>query len=206
MRLLWRNWARRGGGRVAIVGGDGRSVPPISALSERERRGKFAQLRQLILGQRLGGKEIERAGRRVAQQAVEDGQVVAEGLAAGRRCDNGHVVAVQRMADCPGLVGVGLLDAAPGQGLAQRRMKRCRQGRKARVLRMQRAPRHDIRHKAVIAAQVAQKFVDGHDVGSRPYRSRWARQSEFRKWDARRPLMAFRVAQKLLAKERRSSG
>ena len=41
------------------------------------------QLGLLVLGERLGGEEVEGAGVGVFEDGVEDGQVVAEGLAAG---------------------------------------------------------------------------------------------------------------------------
>ncbi len=61
--------------------------------------GQVVQFGELVLGQGFGREEIERAGRRVAEQGVKDGQVVAERLAAGRGGDDGHVFAGQRMGD-----------------------------------------------------------------------------------------------------------
>ncbi len=62
-----------GGGGVAVVGGG----LHLSA-------GQQADAAQLVLGQRLGGIEVDGPRVRVAEQAVEHGQVEAEALARGR--------------------------------------------------------------------------------------------------------------------------
>jgi hypothetical protein len=86
----------------------------------------------LILGERLGRKEVERPCRPIRQEGVEHRQIVAQRLATGRGGDDDHVFATQRSLYRPRLVGVELLDRA----LA----KRCHQagvdpGRKPGVLR-----------------------------------------------------------------------
>src|SRR5262249_55967005 len=48
---------------------------------------------ELIFGQRLGRVEIDSPGFRLMQETIEHGQVVAERLAAGRGCDDDHVLA-----------------------------------------------------------------------------------------------------------------
>src|SRR6185436_19274291 len=48
-------------------------------------RVRLVQLRHLVLGQRLGREQVERARGRVLQDRVEDRQVVTERLARGRR-------------------------------------------------------------------------------------------------------------------------
>ena len=59
-------------GRVAVVG----ERPDVRA----EGLDEAVELGELVLGQGLGGEEVEGAGARVLQDRVEDGQVVAQGL------------------------------------------------------------------------------------------------------------------------------
>ncbi len=93
--------------RVAIVGEDaevqaGRLVDDLR---------KPIELGQLVLRQRLGREQVEGAGGRLAEDGVEDRDVVAEGLARGRRRRHDHVAPGQRVLDGRRLVRVETRDA-----------------------------------------------------------------------------------------------
>jgi hypothetical protein len=77
------------------------------------------QLCHLVLGQRLGGKQIERPRPWIGQQSVQHRQVVAHRLAAGSRGDNDHVLAAQRSLHREGLVGVQAFDPPLAQSLLE---------------------------------------------------------------------------------------
>ena len=72
---------------------------------------EVVQLAELVLRERLGGKEVERAGAAVVQNGVEDGQVVAERLAAGGRGHDGDMLAVASRVDGFGLMRVEAIRA-----------------------------------------------------------------------------------------------
>ena len=63
------------------------------------------------MGQGLSGEEIERAGGRVVEQRVEDGQVVGQRLAGGGGGGEQDVLPRQRRLNRLSLMSVGLLDA-----------------------------------------------------------------------------------------------
>ena len=94
--------------RVAVVGEDadllaGRAV---------DRLAHRLQLGELILRERLGRKQIQRAARRILEDRVEHRRVVAERLARRRRRDDDGMPAGQRVLDRFRLMRVELLDAA----------------------------------------------------------------------------------------------
>ena len=66
----------------------------------------------MVVGQRLSREKVERAGGRIVEQGVEDGQVVGQRLAGGGGGGQNDVLPRQRRLDRLGLVGVGLLDAS----------------------------------------------------------------------------------------------
>jgi hypothetical protein len=90
--------------RVAVVGED--------ADVARQRLAHRLQLGELILRQRLGREQVQRAARRVLQNRVEDRGVVAEGLARRGRRDDDRMAAGERVLDRLRLMRVELLDAA----------------------------------------------------------------------------------------------
>ena len=89
------------------------------------------QLGQLVLGQRFGGKQIQGACFRIAEHRLEDGQVVAGGLAGGRRGDNHQVFAGQCETGRLRLMGVQPGDAAGRQRLPQPQVEALREARVA---------------------------------------------------------------------------
>ncbi len=72
-------------GRVAIVGEDAEGIV--------EARGEVVKLGELILSERFGGEEIERAGVGIFEDGIEDGQVVAERFAGGGGRDDYQIFA-----------------------------------------------------------------------------------------------------------------
>src|SRR5262249_49497832 len=73
------------------------------------------QLVQLVLSQRLGGEEVHGAGTRLAQEEVQDWQVVAESLAAGSRGHNDNIAPRFDVFESFSLVRVKPVDSAPGE-------------------------------------------------------------------------------------------
>ena len=69
-------------------------------------RHELGQLLLLVLRQRLGRVDVQRAGRTVAQKRLEHGQVVAHALAAGRGSRDYDVTAIAQGADSGCLVCV----------------------------------------------------------------------------------------------------
>ncbi len=132
----------RAPGRIAVVG---RRV-------QFRRQGLIPdrQLSQLILGQGLGGEEVEGAGVWIGQQGLQDRQVVAQCLARGSGRDDCNVPARQRGLHCLGLVGV---ETAQAPRLA-RRHQACIEPRRprpvARRLGLQPAPGGDVEGEAPV--------------------------------------------------------
>ena len=81
------------------------------------------QLGELILRERLGRKQIQRARRRVAQDRAQHRRVVAERLPRRGRRRHHDVTAGKRMVDRHGLMGVELIDAALAQHVAEARIE-----------------------------------------------------------------------------------
>ena len=83
--------------RVAVVGEDA----DLRVAVVRHQLGERVQLGELILRQRLGRKQVQRARRRVLQDRVEDRPVVAERLARRGRRDRDDVAARRARARTP---------------------------------------------------------------------------------------------------------
>ena len=108
--------------------------------------GQLVQLGELILRERLGRKQIQRARRRIRQDRLKHRRVVAERLARRRRRRHDDVAAGEGVLDGRGLMRVELVDAASGERCAQPRVERVGQRRKLCGLGGQTADR---RHPAV---------------------------------------------------------
>ena len=102
----------RVGRRVAVVGVHADRL----ATGLADERRQLVQLGHLILRQRLGRKEVQRARRAVLQDRVEDRQVVAERLARGRRSGDDDVLAGDDALIGLGLVRVELTQPAASRG------------------------------------------------------------------------------------------
>ena len=83
--------------RVAVVGEDADLELAVARDELRQR----VQLRELILRQRLGRKEIQRARRRILQDRVQHRRVVAERLARRRRRNRDDIAARRARARTP---------------------------------------------------------------------------------------------------------
>jgi len=91
-----------------------------------------AQLARLVLRQRLGGVEVERATRLIAEERVECRQGEAERLAAGGAGGDDHVLACAQQVEGFALVAVEAFHALPHQRLPELRRKLLRDRRPTR--------------------------------------------------------------------------
>jgi hypothetical protein len=95
------------GRRVAVVGARFEAQAPIPLVT--------VQNPELILRERLRGIEVERPALRLLEQPLEHRDVVAEGLAARRRCHDDDVGPLAQRFDRIGLVRVELLYPGPAE-------------------------------------------------------------------------------------------
>ena len=112
--------AAGGGRRIAVVG-KGLDVGV-------KRMDELLELVHLIGGQRLRGKQVQRAGVRLREDPVEHRQVVAQRFAAGGRRHHDEVLARMRGPKRLGLVRVQGFDPALAQGARQTWVDGVREG------------------------------------------------------------------------------
>ena len=93
--------AEVGRGVAVVDGGRGTTV-----VVHGQQPGQLVEGLELVLGQGLEGKEIERLGLGIGQTALHDRQVVGQGLAAGRGRGRHDVAAGSDMVGRLGLMGV----------------------------------------------------------------------------------------------------
>ncbi len=147
------------GGRVAVVGAHRQLI----------RRTKRAQhvpeSTGLILGQRLGGEQIDGAGVGIIEQRLQDRQVVAQRLARGGARHDHDVLPIQRSLHRRRLVRIERRGAA----LSQRSHQAGREPRRsisiARRPRREAFPCADVSHEGWIAAQPLEGIDDRHRRG-----------------------------------------
>ncbi len=101
--------------RVAIVGAKAFLIQPLSR--------QLAQPAQLVVGQCLGGEQVQGAGTWIGQQGFEDRHVVGQRLAAGGPGGQDHVLPRARGIDGLCLVAVELAGANVPQRCLQARWK-----------------------------------------------------------------------------------
>ena len=118
---------------------------------------------QPILRQRLRRVEIERACGRIGQQAVEDRQVVAERLAAGRRGDDRDMLAAQARGDRLGLMRIELADASRRHRLDEPGIEARRERRIARAARRHMRPAGHVAHELRLEPERLKRAFDGHE-------------------------------------------
>ncbi len=92
---------------VAVVGGGAQALGEVD--------GDVLEPGELVLGQRLGGEQPQRARVGVVQPGVEDRDCERQRLAAGRRRHHDHVATPERVLHRLRLVDVGTVDAALGE-------------------------------------------------------------------------------------------
>jgi hypothetical protein len=90
-------------GSIAIVGEDAEGIV--------EACGEVVKFGELILRERFGGEEVERAGIGALEDGIENRQVVAEGFAGRGGSDDNEIFALAGQACGIGLVGIELFDA-----------------------------------------------------------------------------------------------
>ena len=140
--------------RVAVVGKRADRGVLLQPLGQRQ------QLGQLVLGQRLGREQIERACRRIAQDGTEHRRVVAEGLARCGRRDRDDVTALQRVGHRLRLMHVGSSDAPRGKRGTEPVIDRVRVVGELRRLGGKPTPRGDDRPRAWCGDGSARRPVD----------------------------------------------
>ena len=100
---------------VTVIGVD----PQVDGKAALQR----SKLRQLVLRESFGGKQVDRPALWVLEQALKYREVVAEGLAARCRGDHDQVAAGPYRGVSLGLVGVQALDSAGPQRGGQLRLQ-----------------------------------------------------------------------------------
>ena len=121
------------------------------------------ELGELVLGEGLGWEEVERPGGWVGEKVVDDGQVVAEGLAAGGWGDNDNVFAPACGMPAGGLMAVERIDAARAQRSCKRGVKLVGQRKQAGRLSGQNFPSGHVAHKRRVETQVSDQRFDRHE-------------------------------------------
>ena len=124
---------------------------------------EMTELGELVLGEGFGWEEVERPGGWVGEKVVDDGQVVAEGLAAGGWGDYYDVLAAAGGLPAGGLMAVERIDAARAQRSHKRRVKLGGQRKEASRLRWQNFPSGHVAHKRRVETQVADQCFDRHE-------------------------------------------
>ena len=89
--------------RVAVVGEDAEAVV--------EARRQIVEFGELVLRERLGGEEVQRARIGIFENGVQDGQVVAESFARSGRRDDHEIFSRARQLRRGGLMRIKLVDA-----------------------------------------------------------------------------------------------
>ena len=160
--------------RLARVG---RRIAVVRKYAEAviESRGQVVQLGELILRERLGGEEVQRARVRIFQHRVQDRQVVAQRFSGRRRRDDHHVASLPDACRSHGLVRIQLRDTFFRVGVSKLRAHPSRHGRKLRF------PRRDLMHggndfaEAVALGELRDDFPDARErrrVFRGPHRKR----------------------------------
>ena len=121
------NGASGVGGSVAVVG-EGFN-------GEFHRVDGFLEFLELVLGEGFGGEQIHGSGTRFKDEAVEHGEVVAEGFAGGGGSDDDDVSSGFDVGEGFGLMGVKFADAAFDKGLGEFGNEGFRNGGDDRILR-----------------------------------------------------------------------
>ena len=125
----------RGRRRIAVVHAGAQRARELDAS-----RGEPREALELVLGERLGGKEVERGGVGVLEQALERGEVEAERLARRRARHHHRVAAGAQRFDGAHLVRVEAGDAARLERRVERLAERRLQFAEARSARRDRLP------------------------------------------------------------------
>ena len=161
-------------GHVAVVGGH---VMGLEGAACRQRGRHVLKLDQLIAGQRLRRSHVDGPGIRVADQAVQDRQLVAQRLAAGRGSGDEHILPGPNQFQGQALMAVEPLAAQSVQHATDMGMQPFRH-----VGPLRRSGRESFRMGDVglvvgIRPHVGQQFGNGdHGLGWRAKRGRsgWA--------------------------------
>ena len=146
--------------RVAVIG-----VGPDVTAQFMDQAMHFVHL---VLGEGLGGKQVEGAALRRFENPLKHGQVVAQRLAAGRGRHQQHMLPVPSFLDRFGLMAVELSDAPLFEDKTEAGVNPARKGG-VTAFRGRKSPerRHGF-HEAPVVCQPGQPFVHG-EFGHKPF-------------------------------------
>ncbi len=148
--------------RVAVIRENAKAI--------REPLVQIMKLRELILRQRLGGEEIQRAAVRAFQNRVQDGQVVAKRFSGGRRGDDHHVPAGSNCFHSGSLVAIELANAFAEISRPQIAV---RPGREVRPLRLARWIVANSGEDFAMNIASGERIEDFMDASDRRRAARW---------------------------------
>ena len=140
---------------IAVVGEDAEAIV--------ETRGQIVQLGELVLRERFGGEEVQRARVQIFKNRVQDRQVVAQRLPGRRRRNHHNVAPLPDSFRGHGLVAIQLRDAFFRIGVRQLGAHPFRHGRKPRI------PRRNMVHggndfaEAVTLRELLDNFPDARE-------------------------------------------
>ena len=124
---------------------------------------EVVELGELVLGEGFGWEEVERPGGWVGEKIVDDGQVVAERLAAGGWGDHDDVFATACGMPAGGLVAVERIDATRAQRSRKRGIEFSGQRVESGRLGWQNLPGGYVAHEHRVEPQVADQRFDRHE-------------------------------------------
>ena len=124
------------------------------------RRGEPPEGCQLVLAERLGREQVERAGRWILCDGVQDRQVIAQRFARCGGRDNDDVLAALQGVERVGLVGVEHLDALPVERSHQALVEPIRKRRRDSLALRQDTVRHDAFSNVLVAQQAFESSDD----------------------------------------------
>ena len=129
---------------------------------------EIVELGQLVLRERLGGEEVERARIGIFEDGIQDGQVVAERLARGRGRDDNEILSRARNFGCGCLMRVELVDSLGAIRSGKFRANPRGHGAELRFARGDVLDRGEDFVGAVVGSERVQHLLDGGKCGLRP--------------------------------------
>ena len=129
---------------------------------------EIVQLGELVLRERLGGEEVERARIGIFEDGVQDRQVVAERFAGCRGRDDHEVFSRARKFGCGGLMRIELVDSLGAIGSGKFRANPRGHGAELRFARGDVLDRGEDFVGAVACRERVQHLLDGGKCGLRP--------------------------------------
>jgi len=126
------------------------------------------QLVHLVLAERLGREQVQGPGLGILETALQDREVVAEGLSTGGRRDHDLVAASPGMGAGLALVGIEFLDTPRRECIAQTTIHEVRERYGAGCDGIRRMPQGYIVHEGRSVTQTPQQLAQVQDPPLRP--------------------------------------